>query len=127
APPAERGGGPGTEKLHLGAVLGEGVSGDEEAEHGLLAREAVMLVPGEDIGERGSGSGGRGVPPASEQRMLTRLPLLLARLRLGKRDVERGDELGAVAAERVAGARVDQCLDHPLVAEPQVDSVAQVD
>src|SRR5439155_7557744 len=70
---------------------------------------------------------GRGVPPASEQRMLTRLPLLLARLRLGKRDVERGDELGAVAAERVAGARVDQCLDHPLVAEPQVDAVAQVD
>ena len=41
--------------------------------------------------------------------------------------VERGHELRSLGAERVAGPGVDQRLDHTLVAQPQVDPVAQLD
>src|SRR2546422_10068402 len=51
----------------------------------------------------------------------------LFRSGLPKCRVQRGDELGAVvAAERVARPGVDQRFDHALVAEAQVDAVAQV-
>src|SRR3989440_9158836 len=46
---------------------------------------------------------------------------------LSERGVERRHELGAVPAERVAGAGVDERLEDALVAEAQVDPVAQVD
>src|SRR5207244_7264456 len=58
------------------------------------------------------------------------LSLLLAYPALGERGVERRDELGplppAVSRERVTGAGVDDRLEHALVAEPQVDPLAQV-
>ena len=53
-------------------------------------------------------------------------PLLLEQLRLAQHAVERLAELLPVAAERVAGARGDQRLDHPLVAEPEVDPLDEV-
>src|SRR2546426_1282154 len=125
APAAQRGGGAAAEKLHLRAVLGEGVPGNEEAQDRLLAGEAVVLAPGGDVGKRGPGVGGRGL--TAEQRVLARVPLRLAGLRLGKGVVQRRDQLRAVAAEGVAGTGVDQRLDHALVAQPQIDAVAQVD
>ena len=97
APAAEGRGRPGTEKLHLGAVLGEGVPGDEEAQHGLLARQAVVLAPGGDIGARGSGFGARGL--LAKQGVLAGLPFRLTGLGFGERGVERGHELGAVTAQ----------------------------
>src|SRR5256886_14400737 len=104
APAAQRRGRPCTEKLHLGAVLGEGVPGDEEAQHGLLPRQAIVLAPGGKVGKWGRRSGVRGVLPSSEQRMLTRLPLRLAGLRLRSRVVHGRDGLRAVAPEGIASA-----------------------
>ena len=63
----------------------------------------------------------------AEQRRLARLALLLQELGLAQRRLERLDELLAVPAERVAGAGGDQRLEHPLVAEPEVDPLDEVD
>src|SRR5205085_473111 len=83
-----------------------------------------VLRPGRDVGKRGPGPGARGLSP--EQRMLTRVPLRLASLRLAIRVVQGGHQLRAVAPEGIARAGVDQRLDHPLVAEPEVDPLAQL-
>ena len=70
----------------------------------------------------GAGEGGR----LAEQAVLTRRPLLLADLGLAERVVQRRDELGAVSTQRVTGTGVDERFDHALVAEAQVDAVAQL-
>ena len=62
----------------------------------------------------------------AEERRLARLALLLQQLRLAQRRLQRLDELLAVAAERVARAGGDQRLEHPLVAEPEVDPLHEV-
>ena len=49
----------------------------------------------------------------------------LEQLGLGQRRLQRLDQLLAVAAERVAGAGRHQRLEHPLVAEPEVDPLHQ--
>src|SRR5438876_570147 len=41
-----------SEKLHLRAVLGEGVPGDEEPEHRLFAGQPLVFGPGGHVGER---------------------------------------------------------------------------
>src|SRR5256886_17541012 len=97
APAAQRRGRPCTEKLHLGAVLGEGVPGDEEAQHGLLPRQAIVLAPGGKGGKRGRRSGVRGGLPPSERRMLTRLPLRLEGPGRGKWRVQGREGLPAGA------------------------------
>ena len=124
APLAQRGGGARTEKLHLGAVAVQWMPGNEEPEHGLLAGEPFVLGQGRDIGVRGSGLGARGF--FAEESVLAGLPFCLARLCLRKRRVQRGHQLGTMPAERVARARVDQRFDHALVAQPQVDALAQL-
>src|SRR5258705_13349233 len=58
--------------------------------------------------------------------MLPGEALLLAHLRFTEGVIERGNELGALAAQRIASARIDQRFDDALVAEPQVDAVAQL-
>src|SRR5207245_11563014 len=105
-------------------VLGEGVAGNEEPQHRLLTTQALMLAPGRDFGEGGGGTGNGCL--VAEQGVLARKALLLADLRFTERMIERGDELRSLGAERVAGARVDQRFDDALVAEPQVDAVAQL-
>src|ERR1043166_2638461 len=77
-------------------------------------------------GRREAGCGMRGARLFTKQGPLARVPLLLARQRFGERRVERRHQLGAVAAQAVARARVDERLDHALVAEPQVDALAQL-
>src|SRR5207245_1497845 len=57
---------------------------------------------------------------------LARAALRLPRLGVPERRVERGDELGAVPAERIAGAGVDERFQDTLVTEAQIDPVAQV-
>ncbi len=97
APRAQSGRRPGPEKLHLRAVLGEGVPGNEEAEDRFFARQALLFGPGGQIGE-GSRGGGRGGVFA-EQADLARLTLRVPRLSLGERMVQRGDKLCPVAAQ----------------------------
>src|SRR5437016_13066471 len=63
----------------------------------------------------------------AEESHLAGFALSLPGLRLSERGVERRHELGAVPAERVAGAGVDERLEDALVAEAQVDPIAQVD
>jgi len=111
-------------KLHLGTVLGEGVAGNEEAEHGFFALQALLLGPGRQ--HRGGGLGTRGWGCVAEQGVLSGEPLVLRTCASRERVIERGNQLGALAAQRVAGARVDQRFDDALVAEPQVDAVAQL-
>ena len=66
----------------------------------------------------------------AEEPDLAGVALGLPRLCLRKRRVQRGHQLGTMPppspSERVARARVDQRLDHALVAEPQVDTLAQL-
>src|SRR5216683_7385841 len=59
--------------------------------------------------------------------MLTGGPFLLAHLRLAKRVIQRGDELGTMSAQGIACARIDERFDHPLVAEAEIHAVAQLD
>ena len=124
APSAQRGRRAGPKKLHLGAVLGEGVAGNEEAEHRFFPYQALLFGPGRHIGQGGLGTRGWGC--VAEQGVLSGEPFVLAYLRFAEGVIEGGDQLGALAAERVAGARIDQRFDDALVAEPQVDAVAQL-
>src|SRR5258705_8881049 len=112
-------------RSHLSAVLGEGVAGNEEAKHRFFPYQALVLGPGGDVRKRGLGLGARGL--GSEEAPLTGEPLLLPHLRFAEGVIESGDQLGALAAQRVASARVDQRFDHPLVAEAELDPVAQGD
>src|SRR5256885_7735594 len=98
--------------------------GNEESEHGLLAGESFVLRPEGDLREAGCRM--RDASLVTKQGPLARVPLLLARQRFGERRVERRHQLGAVAAQAIARARVDKRLDHALVAEPQVDALAQL-
>src|SRR5207253_3095452 len=128
APLTQGGGGSRPEKLHLEAVSRERVPGNEEAEHGLLTRQPIVLAPGRNVGERRARSRERG--GFAEQAHLAGLSVPLTRLGFGEGVVQRRDELGALAApvagERVACAGVDQRLEHALVAEAQVDAVALI-
>ena len=125
APHPQRRGRPRPKKLHFGSVLGEGVTGNEEAKHRLFSCQTLVLGPGRDVGEGGGGTWGGGIFP--KEPMLAGEALLLAHLRLAERMIQRGDQLGPLASQGVAGAGVDQRLDHALVAQPQVDAVAQLD
>ena len=88
-------------------------------------RQPLGLGPGRHVGQRRRAAG-RGAGGLAEQRRLARLPLLLQQLRLAEHRVERLDQLLAVAAQGVAGAGGDQRLEHPLVAEPEVDPLDEV-
>src|SRR5213595_1547238 len=63
----------------------------------------------------------------SDHGALTRVALVLPRVAFAERGVQRRDELGAVTPEGIAGTGVDQRFEDALVAETQVDPVAQVD
>src|SRR2546427_13123970 len=52
APLPQGGGRPGSKKLHLRPVLGEGVAGNKEAEHPFFALQPLVLGPRRDIGSR---------------------------------------------------------------------------
>ena len=112
-------------KLHFRTVLGEGVPGDKEAQHRFFPCQALVLAPGRYVGQCLRGRGGGGVLP--EQRMLPGRALLLPHLGFAEGLIQRRHELGAMPAQRVARAGIDQGLDDPLVAQPQVDAVAQLD
>src|SRR5438270_10538491 len=58
--------------------------------------------------------------------MLPGEALLLAHLRLAERMIQGGHQLRTLAPQGVAGAGVDQGLDHPLIAQPQIDAIAQL-
>src|SRR6185436_9368600 len=84
-----------------------------------------MLGPWGHIRKRGLGTGGWGF--LAKEPVLAREALLLPHLGLAEGVVQRGHELRALAPERITRAGVDQRLDHPLVAQPQIDPVAQLD
>jgi len=112
----------GPKKLHP-ARTGEGV-----AEMKKRARSSP--VPGAPVRSRAAhreGDWRLGAGAASpKQALLSGEPFLLANLRFAEGVVEGGDQLGALAAQRIAGTRVDQRLDDALVAQPQVDAIAQL-
>ena len=59
--------------------------------------------------------------------MLPGEALLLADLRFAEGVIQRRHELRPFSPERVARTGVDQRLDDALVAQPQIDAVAQLD
>ena len=125
APHAQRRGRAGPKKLHFGTVLGEGVTGNKEAEHRFFPCQPLLLGPGRNFGEGGSGTGDGCF--ITKQRVLAREALLLAHLRLAERVVQCRHQLRAFGTEGVARAGVDQRFDHPLITQPQIDAIAQLD
>src|SRR5207248_1809387 len=66
---------PRPKKLHFRAVLGEGVPGDEEAEHRFFPYQALVLGPGGYVREPGARS--RELGRLAEECVLTGEPFLL--------------------------------------------------
>src|SRR6266849_9854315 len=58
--------------------------------------------------------------------MLTREALLLAHLRFAECVIQGRHELRALASQGITRAGVDQRFNHALVAQPQVDAIAQL-
>ena len=140
APLAQGGRGPGAEELDLLAVALQRVPGDEEAEHLLLLGQPLGLGPGGNVGkgERATEDGQIDVagvpsspsfpsfPPSPKSDPCPASRSCVEELGLGQRGLERLDQLLPVTAERVAGAGSDERLEHPLVAEPEVDPLHQL-
>ncbi len=124
APVAQGGGGPGPEDLGLLPEPVQRVAGDEEPQHLLLLGETLRLRPGGGLGQgRVGGLVGGQLP---EQRPLARGAVGLPELRLPQALVQGRRQLAAVAPHLVERARGDQRFHDALVAEPQVDPLAEV-
>src|SRR6267142_861337 len=63
----------------------------------------------------------------AEQGVLSRRALLLPHLCFAERMIQGRDQLRALASEGITRPGVDQRLDDALVAQPQIDAVAQLD
>src|SRR5450432_4243023 len=107
----------------------QGVPGDVEAENLLLLREALAVAPGRDVRQRARElrawrliAGGK-----AEERALATRRLILFEPRLLQRGIERREKLRAMAAERVERAGCDHRLEDALVAQPQVDAIAEIE
>src|SRR3954468_20078421 len=104
------------------------MTGDVEAENLLLFRQALRLGPRWDVGQHVAGFGrARVAGSRSEQRRLPGDKVLLSERCLADRDVQRRRQLRAVTAQRIHCAGVDESLEHALVADAKVDSLAQIE
>ena len=103
------------------------VVGDVEAEHLALVAEQGLLVPVVDVRDRDRHAEAAGVVvEAAEQRVLPdRLVALDVGVLVDGGLVDR-DQGAAAVPERVERARLDQRLDHPLVADQRRDLVQEV-
>ena len=88
---------PRPKKLHFRAVLGEGVPGNEEAEHRFFPYQALVLGPGGYVRDPGARS--RELGRLAEECVLTGEPFLLTDLGFAERMIERRDQLRALTVQ----------------------------
>ena len=120
----QRRGGACAEQRHLLAVALQRVPGDEEPDYFLFTGKPLALGPWRHVGQLRRTVLNRG--QFAEERFLAGVAIGLLELGLLQRRLQRLEQLLAMAAERVTGTGGDEGLDHPLVAEPEVDALHQV-
>src|SRR5688500_17767518 len=104
------------------------MAGDVEAEDLLLARQPLGFALRRDVRERRRGVLRRiRLASTAEERALSARALLLLERCLLDRRVQDGKQLCAMALEAVERTGPDERLEHALVAETEVDAVAQLE
>src|SRR5687767_4341735 len=110
------------------------MAGDVEPEDLLLLRESLRLAHGRNVGQRHVSLFRRSFPqsrvpsPQSpKQRSLPLLDLLLLERGFLNCRVQHRDELRAMPAETIHRTRVDERFEDALVAQPEVDALAEVE
>src|SRR5437588_4811777 len=93
-----------------------------KSEQFFLVGKFLMIAPWRDY----AFSGGRGVRLFVEQRNLTNRAIPQGRGRAGKRFVDAGKKLRAIAADKIKRAGFDQTLEHLAIRDPRSDSSAKI-
>src|ERR1051326_2939718 len=112
------------EQPQLLGVFVERMPGDVEAERLFFVLQLFFFRPFGEVGDARRGHGGRS---HAEERRLAALLLVLRALRGIGRRIDGLEERAAREAERIERARLDQRLDHLLVAGAEVDVLAEAE